>query len=65
MQLDLSKSIEKLKKLQDKFNSTHNSMERYAILQAINSVAENDIAIHGHWEETYRDSMIKKIKKEN
>lgn len=61
MQLDFSTIIEKLKMIEKKFNASQDPVDRYALIQALNYIGEVEIPIHGHFENTYRDAMLKKI----
>lgn len=35
-------------------------MERYAIIQAINHIAEKELPIHGYFETLHREAMLRK-----
>jgi serine kinase of HPr protein (carbohydrate metabolism regulator) len=60
MQLNLKEIIGKLKAIEKKFNSSDDPTERYVMIQALNKIAEKDLPIHGYWENTYYDAMLKK-----
>ena len=59
MQLDLDKIIEKLRAIEVRFNEAQSTTKRYALIQALNHIAENELPIHGYWEDTYRKAMVK------
>jgi hypothetical protein len=58
MELDLTEIVNKLKTIELNFNSTENPTERYALIQALNHIGENEIPIHGNWEDIYRKAML-------
>jgi hypothetical protein len=60
MQLDFNDIIERLKKIQRRFNASEDSTKRYALIQALNHIAEKELPIHGHWEDIYREGMLRK-----
>jgi hypothetical protein len=59
MILDLSKIINKIKKIEKSFNETDDPLKRYALIQALNHIAEKELPIHGWIEEQYYTAMIR------
>jgi hypothetical protein len=59
MKLDFSDIIKQLKKIETDFNASDDPEERYALICALNHLAEQQIPIHGHWEDTYRKAMLR------
>ena len=59
MKLDLSEIIKKIKTIEKRFNATIDPTERYALIQALNHIAEKEIPIHGHFEDSYRNAMLR------
>lgn len=61
MTLDLKEIIQKLKMIESRFNKSTDPQEKYALIQALNHIAEKELAIHGYWETTYHEAMIRKF----
>ena len=59
MTLTLDEIIKKLKIIEKKFNATKNPTEKYALIQALNHIAEKELPVHGYWEDTWREVMLK------
>lgn len=59
MQLDFTEVIKQLKKIEKDFNASNDPEERYALLCALNHLAEQELPIHGHWEDSYRKAMLR------
>ena len=59
MKLTLKEIIHKLKVIEKAFNESDNPTARYALIQALNHIGEEEIPIHGYWENLYRTAMLK------
>ena len=59
MQIDITKQLDQLRIIQDQFNTSNDPLERFALLTAMNHIAEKEIPIHGYWEKTYRNAMLR------
>ena len=59
MILDFTEIINKIKAIEHRFNASEDPTERYALIQALNHIGEQEIPIHGYWEKTYREAMLK------
>lgn len=60
MLINLSDSIKKLKDIEQQFNHSQNATEKYALLQALNHLAEHDIKFKDeYWLKTWRDAMLR------
>lgn len=59
MKLNYKDTIDELGNLVEQFNKTDDPTERYALIQAINHLAENHVSLHGYWEDYYKKEMIK------
>lgn len=59
MKFDFKTIIENLKKIEKEFNESNKPMERYALICALNHIAEHELPVHGHWEDTYRKAMLR------
>lgn len=59
MRLDFSEIIKQLQKIEKDFNASDDPEERYALICALNHLGEQEIPIHGHWEDTYRKAMLR------
>ena len=46
MKIDLSGPIKQLQRIQKEFNTSDDPTERYALIQALNHIAENVIPFH-------------------
>lgn len=49
MKLDFSKTIKQLSQIQKRFNETNNPTEMYALLQAVNYIADDLQFTDDHW----------------
>ena len=61
MTLDFSDIIKKLKGIQTAFNKSESATQKYALLQSLNHMAQNDIMFKDDdWVmQTWRDSMLR------
>jgi hypothetical protein len=59
--LDFSKILKQLKAIENKFNLSTSPTERYALLQAINHIADEQLRFEDdHWlVEQYRQAMLR------
>lgn len=60
MRMDLSKILKQLKSIEIKFNLSSSPTERYALLNALNHICDNDLRYaEDHWVmEQYRKAML-------
>ncbi len=59
MKLTFKEIIKNLNIIEKKFNISNDPTERYALIQALNHIAEKELPVHGHWEEVYYKAMMK------
>lgn len=60
MTLDFSYAIKKLKDIEQSFNNADSATQRYALLEALNHLADNDIRFNDeYWLKTWRDAMLR------
>jgi hypothetical protein len=59
MTIDLTEILDKLKKIQVEFNASKDPTERYALIQALNHIAEKELPFHGWMEDQYREAMLR------
>lgn len=60
MVLDFSNIIKNLKDIEQQFNNTKSPTTKYALLEALNHLAEHDIKFTDeYWLKTWRDSMLR------
>ncbi len=60
MLMDLSKMLGQIKDIETKFNKSKSPTERYALLNALNHICDNDLRYaEDHWVmEQYRAAML-------
>lgn len=58
MNLDMSRVIDKIKKLEKQFNLSQDPTERYALIMALDHIAEHDVPVPDFMRETYRKAML-------
>ena len=60
MRMDLGSIIRQLKSIEIKFNQSNSPTERYALLNALNHICDNDLRYaEDHWVmEQYRAAML-------
>jgi hypothetical protein len=60
MILDFKDDIKKLKDIEQQFNHTKSATTKYALLQALNHLAEHDIKFTDkYWLKTWQDAMFR------
>jgi len=59
MKLDLKEIVKAIQRIEKAFNASKDATERYALIQALNHIGEKELPIHGYWENSYRQVMLK------
>jgi hypothetical protein len=59
MKMDYDYELKKIKQIVDKFNATDSPTAKYALIQALNYICEEDMPIHNYWEDLYKEAMLK------
>jgi hypothetical protein len=60
MELDFSDAIKKLKDIEQSFNYSESATTKYALLQALNHLAEHEIKFtDDYWLKMWKDAMLR------